>query len=226
MSKEAIIDKILSDARLKADAIIGEAKNKADEIIADTAEACKGYIYNSKADTDKAVLDLEARAKTVAELDARKLQLSAKAQILDRIDIVVRSGRNRVRAHRNHTGTRDFLVDLHSGEVTADTGLCALSHLDFNGSARVKITLEHAETSRSDLNNRVFAVLIEIAVQTALAGIIICTERGCCSCKALVSVLAYRAEGHCREHNRHVKLEVRCFLEMRLSVLVVGDFVL
>ena len=85
MSKEAIIDKILSDARLKADAIIGEAKNNADEIIADTAEACKGYIYNSKADTDKAVLDLEARAKTVAELDARKLQLSAKAQILDRI---------------------------------------------------------------------------------------------------------------------------------------------
>ena len=44
MSKEAIIDKILSDARLKADAIIGEANNKADEIIADTAEACKGYI--------------------------------------------------------------------------------------------------------------------------------------------------------------------------------------
>lgn len=85
MSKEAIIDKILSDARLKADAIIGEAKNKADEIIADTAEVCKGYIYNSKADTDRAVFDLEARSKTVAELDAKKLQLSAKAQILDRI---------------------------------------------------------------------------------------------------------------------------------------------
>ena len=83
MSKEAIIDKILSDARLKADAIIGEAKNKADEIIADTAEACKGYIYNSKADTDKAVLDLEARAKTVAELDARKLTLAAKTKVLD-----------------------------------------------------------------------------------------------------------------------------------------------
>ncbi len=85
MSKEAIIDKILSDARLKADAIIGEARNKADEIIAETAEACKGYIFNSKADTDNAVFDLEARSKTVAELDARKLQLSAKAQILDAI---------------------------------------------------------------------------------------------------------------------------------------------
>lgn len=85
MSKQAIIDKIISDAQLKADAIVGEAKNKADEIIADTAEVCKGYIYNSKADTDRAVFDLEARSKTVAELDAKKLQLSAKAQILDRI---------------------------------------------------------------------------------------------------------------------------------------------
>lgn len=85
MSKEAIIDKILSDARLKADAIIGDAKNKADEIIMDATEACKGYINDGKADTDKAVLELEARAKTVAELDARKLQLSAKAKILDKI---------------------------------------------------------------------------------------------------------------------------------------------
>lgn len=85
MSKQAIIDKIISDAQLKADAIVGEAKNKADEIIADTAEVCNGYIYNSKADTDRAVFDLEARSKTVAELDAKKLQLSAKAQILDMI---------------------------------------------------------------------------------------------------------------------------------------------
>lgn len=85
MSKEAIIDKILSDARFKADAIVGEAKSKADQIIADTAEVCKGYIYSSKADADKAVFDLEARSKTVAELDAKKLQLAAKAQILDMI---------------------------------------------------------------------------------------------------------------------------------------------
>jgi len=85
MSKQAIIDKIISDAQLKADAIVGDAKNKADEIIAETAEVCKGYIYNSKADTDRAVFDLEARSKTVAELDAKKLQLSAKAQILDMI---------------------------------------------------------------------------------------------------------------------------------------------
>lgn len=85
MSKQAIIDKIISDAQLKADAIVGDAKSKADEIIAETAELCKGYIYNSKADTDRAVFDLEARSKTVAELDAKKLQLSAKAQILDMI---------------------------------------------------------------------------------------------------------------------------------------------
>ncbi len=85
MSKEAIIDKILSDAQLKASSIVGEAQRRADEIIADAAEQCKEYIYNSKAETDRLVFDVEARTKTVAELDARKLRLSAKAEILDKI---------------------------------------------------------------------------------------------------------------------------------------------
>lgn len=85
MSKEAIIDKILSDARIKADAIIGEANEKADSIIAQAAEACKEYIYNSKSETDVKVLDIEARSKTVAELDAKKLQLAAKTKIIDMV---------------------------------------------------------------------------------------------------------------------------------------------
>lgn len=85
MSKEAIIDKILSDAQIKADAIIGEAQSKADRTIAETAEVCKGYIYNSKSETDKMVFDIEARSKTVAELDAKKLLLSAKAKVIDMV---------------------------------------------------------------------------------------------------------------------------------------------
>lgn len=85
MSKEAIIDKILSDARIKADAIIGEANEKADSIIAQAAEVCKAYIYNSKSETDAKVLDIEARSKTVAELDAKKLQLAAKTQIINMV---------------------------------------------------------------------------------------------------------------------------------------------
>lgn len=85
MSKEAIIDKILSDARIKADAIIGEANEKADSIIAQAAEVCKAYIYNSKSETDAKALDIEARSKTVAELDAKKLQLAAKTQIINMV---------------------------------------------------------------------------------------------------------------------------------------------
>ena len=85
MSKEAIIDKILSDARIKADAIIGEANEKADSIIAQAAEVCNAYIYNSKSETDAKALDIEARSKTVAELDAKKLQLAAKTQIINMV---------------------------------------------------------------------------------------------------------------------------------------------
>ncbi len=85
MSKEAIIDKILSDARIKADAIIGEANEKADSIIAQAAEVCKAYIYNSKSETDAKALDIETRSKTVAELDAKKLQLAAKTQIINMV---------------------------------------------------------------------------------------------------------------------------------------------
>lgn len=85
MSKEAIIDKILSDARIKADAIIGEANEKADSIIAQAAEVCKAYVYNSKSETDAKALDIETRSKTVAELDAKKLQLAAKTQIINMV---------------------------------------------------------------------------------------------------------------------------------------------
>ncbi len=46
MSKEAIVEKIISDAHLRADAIIGEANAKADEVISAAAEECKAYLYN------------------------------------------------------------------------------------------------------------------------------------------------------------------------------------
>lgn len=83
MSKEAIVEKIISDAHLRAESIIGEAKAKADEVISVAAEECKAYLYNFKAETDKMVFDVEARSKTVAELDAKKLALAAKTKVLD-----------------------------------------------------------------------------------------------------------------------------------------------
>ena len=83
MSKEAIIDKILSDANLKGDAIIGEANGKADEIISLAAKQCKDYLYQSKTEIYRLTLEIDERSRSVAELDARKLLLAAKTQVLD-----------------------------------------------------------------------------------------------------------------------------------------------
>ena len=85
MSKEAIIDKILSDANLKGDAIIGEANGKADEIISLAAKQCKDYLYQSKTEIDRLTLEIDERSRSVAELDARKLLLAAKTQVLDSV---------------------------------------------------------------------------------------------------------------------------------------------
>lgn len=85
MSKEAIIDKILSDANLKGDAIIGEANEKANEIISLAANQCKDYLYQSKTEIDRLTLEIDERSRSVAELDARKLLLAAKTQVLDSV---------------------------------------------------------------------------------------------------------------------------------------------
>jgi V/A-type H+-transporting ATPase subunit E len=85
MSKEAIIEKIISDGQKKADAILLEAREKADEILADAASECKTYYDQSVYEMNKQVDDILARGKTVAELDAKKLQLGAKAQILETV---------------------------------------------------------------------------------------------------------------------------------------------
>lgn len=83
MSREAIIEKILSDAEIRANSFIEEQTAKADEILADAAEQCKSYYYTFKAETDKMVAEVQSRAKTVAELDARKLMLATKTKVLD-----------------------------------------------------------------------------------------------------------------------------------------------
>ncbi len=85
MSKEAIIEKIISDGQKKADAILKEAQERADEILADAAAECKTYYDNSVYETGVLVDDILSRGKTVAELDAKKLQLGAKAQVLNEV---------------------------------------------------------------------------------------------------------------------------------------------
>lgn len=85
MSKEAIIEKILSDADVQARTTVEEAEKKADEILALAAEQCKSYLAKSKSETDRAVKEVAERAETVAELDARKMLLRAKSAVLDEV---------------------------------------------------------------------------------------------------------------------------------------------
>lgn len=85
MSKEAIVEKILSDASIRAESFVSEQSERADDILADVAEQCKTYIYAFKAETEKMTADIESRAKTVAELDAKKLLLATKTRLLDEV---------------------------------------------------------------------------------------------------------------------------------------------
>ncbi len=85
MSREAIVEKILSDAQLKAEAMVGEAQDKAHTILADVAEQSKQYLAKSQSETDRLVADIISRSKTVAELDSKKLMQAAKSVILERV---------------------------------------------------------------------------------------------------------------------------------------------
>lgn len=85
MSKESIVEKILSDAKARAGSFVREQSEKADDILADAAHECKSYIYSFKAETDRLVADIDARARTVAELDAKKILLAAKTRLLDSV---------------------------------------------------------------------------------------------------------------------------------------------
>lgn len=82
--KKAITNKILSDAQKRADAMVGEAEAKAQEILAETASLCKRHLEKSQSEVDEIKVNIATRSKTVAELDAKKLLLKAKADMLDK----------------------------------------------------------------------------------------------------------------------------------------------
>ena len=66
-------------------------------------------------------------------------------QILNGVDIVVGSGGNGIRALRDHAGAGHVGCDLGAGQMAADAGLCALSHLDLDGRAGVQVFFLYAE---------------------------------------------------------------------------------
>lgn len=80
--KEAIIEKIISDAKLKEEALIAEAKAKAEKIIQDAESFCDSYKAKAQKDKAVAVDDIMNRSKTVAELDAKKMLFGAKNYVV------------------------------------------------------------------------------------------------------------------------------------------------
>ena len=85
MSKQAIIDKIISDAEIIAKGIIENANEKADEILAQAASDCYKYVYDAKYEQDVMKKDIAQRSETVAQLDSRKIVLASKAEIINKV---------------------------------------------------------------------------------------------------------------------------------------------
>ena len=74
-------------------------------------------------------------------------------QILDRIDIVMRWGRNKSDARRRMTNARDDFIDFISGELAAFTWLRTLRHLDLQFIRTDEIFAGDAEARGRDLFN-------------------------------------------------------------------------
>ena len=85
MSKEAILERIISDAQAAADATMAEAEGRAAEIIAEAeARAARDRQGTSAiiAERSKAIADGKAAA---ARLDAAKVMLAAKRGVIDAV---------------------------------------------------------------------------------------------------------------------------------------------
>jgi len=85
MSKEQVVQRILSDAEAEAQAIVQEAENKAAKLLADAS----ARVQQSRKETEKEMLEkrkgiLEKRAAD-ARLDSAKLLLREKRRVLDTV---------------------------------------------------------------------------------------------------------------------------------------------
>ena len=80
--KEAIINKILDDAKQSAEEILQKAQNNADVKTQSANEWANEYTKVQRAILEKDLVEIIERRKTVANLDVRKLLLSAKQEVL------------------------------------------------------------------------------------------------------------------------------------------------
>ncbi len=85
MSKEDIIAKIKSDAQAKAQLILDEQQSKADEILASAESECEQVMVETRRQIDEMTRQTLERAQSVAQLDAKRILLDARLEIIDRV---------------------------------------------------------------------------------------------------------------------------------------------
>jgi V/A-type H+-transporting ATPase subunit E len=99
MSKQDIIDRILSDATSEADKIIADAKATAEKIIAEaTLNAEAERLASKKIAEDRAKAILEGK-RASARLDGAKILLAKKREVLDEVYEKAAKQLNKMSAH-------------------------------------------------------------------------------------------------------------------------------
>lgn len=83
--KDAIIEKILGDANAQANSIVNDANVYAEKLIAETKANLQKIKASTQAQAEKNCEEYIARRLTVAELDIKKINLSAKKQVIDSV---------------------------------------------------------------------------------------------------------------------------------------------
>ena len=128
------------------------------------------------------------------------------SQVFNRIDVVVRRGRNERDAWDGVARAGNDFVDLIAGQLAALAGLGTLSHLNLYFLSIHQILRGHAEAARSNLlgfaakRNAVEGVMEAFAVLAALARVAARAELVHGQSQSLVGFLANGAERHSTRH--------------------------
>src|SRR5660397_24978 len=131
------------------------------------------------------------------------------AEILNGVDVVVRSRREGIRTLGNHPGGRYFLINLFSRQVPADSRLGSLTYFDLHSRAGLQILRVDPKTPGSTLHHNVVGVGLKIGVEPTFAGIHICPHLLRCHGQRPVDVERDRAETHPPEHQGRIHLQLR-----------------
>ena len=83
MSKEAIVERILADAKAEAEETLREAQEKANKITSAAAARAKEQAQESQQACEKACEAIRAGREAAARLDAQKILLREKRRVID-----------------------------------------------------------------------------------------------------------------------------------------------